>query len=356
MVMMPEVIAARCVHSMITQARCQACVDACPQGAWVIDDERLGIDPNRCDGCELCVPACPQAAITARFGPVVRRTSQGTLAFAACDQAGVRGLIPPLIPCLHALGIRELLQLAREGIDRLVTARGACDLCPRGQTNRLGAQVLAVNQLLTARRLPGLIHEELATPAWEGAWREASDPANNHRLSRRHFFLAAVQEPVQRLRERLEGSKAQGLPPGRLLPPAAPGEPLPLAPQLEVMLCTGCDACVRLCPQRALRIEPADGLPQAYVIDAAACSGCSICIDVCPTAAMSLLRWQAPPQDRLPLVTRRCRACGVVFHLPQWPEKPPNPGPRAEGQRQREPLCPICFRANHSQRLFQILP
>ena len=354
--MIPEVVAARCVHGMITQARCQACVDACPQGAWVIDDERLGIDPDRCDGCELCVPACPQAAILARFGPRLRRTRQGALAFAACDRAGVGGPDPPLMPCLHALGLRELLRLAREGIDRLVTARGDCDHCPRGQGERFGERLRAVNQLLTSRRLTPIFHQELAPPAFEDAWREARDPANDPRLSRRHFFLEALREPVQRLRERLEGQEDQGLPPGRLLPPGVPGDPLPLAPHLDVLLCTGCDACVRLCPQGALRMERAEGQPPAYVMDAAACSGCGICIDVCATGALTLLRWQVAPQDRLPLVTQRCRACGVSFHLPHWSRNPSAADPAAQAGRRREPLCPICFRVDHSQRLFQVLP
>jgi ferredoxin len=354
--MIPDVIAARCVHSIITQARCQACAVACPQSAWVIDDERLGIDANRCDGCELCVPACPQAAIVARFGPAPRRTRQGLLAFAACERAGVRDADAPIMPCLHALGSRELLRLARAGVDRLVTARGACDQCPRGQGEQLGDCLLAVNQLLKARQLACLVHEELAPPTWEDAWRSAQDPANDQRLSRRGFFLQAIRVPVQRLRERLMEDEDQGLPPGRLLPPAAPGEPVPLAPQLETLLCTGCDACVRLCPQGALGLERAEGLGQAYVIDAASCSGCGICIDVCATGAVSLLRWQPPPLDRLPLVTQRCRACGVNFHLPRWPQDPPQPDREAPTRRHRQPLCPICFRADHAQRLFQVLP
>jgi len=69
---LPEVVAERCVHSLIERATCRRCVDACPTRAWVIDDERLGIDPARCDGCGLCAPACPQAAIVARAAEPLR--------------------------------------------------------------------------------------------------------------------------------------------------------------------------------------------------------------------------------------------------------------------------------------------
>ena len=60
---LPEILAERCVHSRLETASCQACVDSCPQGAWVLDDASLGINTETCDGCGLCAAACPQAAI-----------------------------------------------------------------------------------------------------------------------------------------------------------------------------------------------------------------------------------------------------------------------------------------------------
>ncbi|WP_284189035.1 4Fe-4S binding protein, partial [Zoogloea oryzae] len=53
----------RCVHRLAAVARCRACVDACPTGAWTMQPDGLDFDPARCDGCGLCVPACPPGAL-----------------------------------------------------------------------------------------------------------------------------------------------------------------------------------------------------------------------------------------------------------------------------------------------------
>jgi Pyruvate/2-oxoacid:ferredoxin oxidoreductase delta subunit len=68
---LPEILAERCVHSVLETARCHACVDSCPRDAWVLDDESLGIDTEACDGCGLCAAACPQAAIVHPHEPTI---------------------------------------------------------------------------------------------------------------------------------------------------------------------------------------------------------------------------------------------------------------------------------------------
>ena len=64
---LPEVVAGRCVHTILEGASCKAYVDVCPRQAWVLDEEQLGIDVDRCNGCGLCAAACPQDAIHARL-------------------------------------------------------------------------------------------------------------------------------------------------------------------------------------------------------------------------------------------------------------------------------------------------
>ena len=45
--------------------------------------------------------------------------------------------------------------------------------------------------------------------------------------------------------------------------------------------CVGCGACLRTCPERAMR--PGDGHP--IVVLATGCSGCGECAEVCPVDA-----------------------------------------------------------------------
>ncbi len=345
----PQVRAERCVHSLIEQASCHACVAACPKGAWLIDDERLGIDTSRCDGCDLCVPACPQAAIIQRYRPLILHTDQGAIAFTACEFAGIQGEGLPIIPCLHALGLRDLLGLVQEGVGQMVTASGDCDHCWRGRGEGFPQRLDSVNHLLEQRQLPSLIQLHLGPSAWLRQWEVANHPANRLRLNRRDFFQRALQIPIERIRQTLEGADASRVPPGQLLPPASPGEPLPFAPVLDDMLCAGCDACMRLCPHAALGLELSEGKAQHYVVRAENCTGCGICLDVCATHALSIQRWQAPPRDQIPLVENQCRSCGVRFHLPQGPP------PRSGGGQPPPPLCVICFRRDHSLKLFQVL-
>lgn len=346
---LPRLHAERCVHSRITQASCRACVDTCPTGAWVINEERLGIDPSRCDGCDLCVPVCPEGALTSRFHPVVRQTRHGAFAFAACHYTGLADRDLPLAPCLNALSILDLLRLVRDQIGQLVTAAGDCARCPRGQGEGLRQRLAAVNQLLVRRGLPRLAHQALSVGDWEQAWHAAADPGNHPTLNRRAFFRSAVTVPLRRVRETLDPAEGDEHLPGRLLPPARPGDPFPLAPVMDTLLCSGCDACLRTCPQGVIQLERQEGRAQAYVIAAENCSGCGLCEDVCATQAMNIQRWAPLPQPRIPLIEERCGSCGVTFHLPRG-------GIPTHDRRASAPSrCPICFQVDHQRHLYQVL-
>jgi Fe-S-cluster-containing hydrogenase component 2 len=56
-----------------------------------------------------------------------------------------------------------------------------------------------------------------------------------------------------------------------------------MAAKVDEELCTGCGACVEVCPVEAISLR--DGKTQ---IDSDKCVDCGVCVDECPTDAISV--------------------------------------------------------------------
>ncbi|MCU0836334.1 MAG: 4Fe-4S binding protein [Chromatiaceae bacterium] len=335
---LPEVIAERCVHARFELASCRDCADACPRRAWVVDDERLGIDAARCDGCGLCAPACPEGAVLDRWHPVRCRVDGELLAFAACSESGAPAG-SGLMPCLHVLGIHRLLGLHRDGVRRLILTRGDCGDCPRGAVTRVDTSLAQVALLLRDRGLPSLELTWLDPAAWSRSLIAARARHRPPGVDRRAFFRRAVELAAEGAAE-LASRDGQGapdfVPPGRLVPRTGTGPLALYAPRIDERHCTGCHACAQLCPHDAIRLQ-SDG----YQLDPDGCTGCRICADACADAAVTVERLSPSPQGLVPLTKRRCRACGADFHLP--------------AAKAASDLCPVCTHTGHHRRLFQVL-
>ena len=341
-VVLPQIIGERCVHALMEQAKCRACADACPTQAWVIDDDTLGIDATRCDGCDLCVPACPQAVITHRFAPAVKITEAGAMAFAACEHSGVRDINDGLMPCLHAVGLSDLLRLYQEGVTHLDVSSGDCDRCSRGGGGSLEGRVTEVNRLLTSRGAEPLAYRTLEPAVWIEAAHRVDERAGGRALSRRAFFRSAFEAPRERVEAVFQEIAGAFSPPGTRLPEGPPEALFPYVPVIEPERCSGCDACARLCPHGAIALAGEASRGLAYRIDPRYCTNCHLCVDVCEERAVEVRVGSTLPRERVPLHRGRCRACGVAFHLP------------VVGGEARS-LCRICRRTNHYRSLYQVL-
>lgn len=343
--LLPEVIAARCVHSLMEQATCRACVDACPTRAWVIDDERLGIDPGRCDGCGLCAPACPEGAILGHHAPALVQGDGLPTAFAVCGRASTEAVgavegTKGLLPCLHVLGVRALVELWHRGIRRLVLCAGDCGTCPRGGAVPLEHALRQLSALLLDRGEKPVEAYTLPPERWLLAWRDARARQRAPAQDRRAFFrglVAAAAETAASLAQRADPRVADFIPPGRMIPGTPIGGLRLHAPRIDGARCTGCDACARLCPHAAIRSET-----RAYLFDPDGCTGCGICVDACVTGALSIQPQDPSPPTRLPLHERRCHGCGAPFRTP-------------EASIESTDLCPICTVTGHHGRLYQVL-
>lgn len=327
----PIVDGERCVLSIAVDAGCRACADVCPRRAFVMSEDTLGLDTDACDGCAICVAACPRRAITLARTAAAVSVDDPSVVLVACTVSGVASG-PGAMACLDAVGLDELAGLYARGARRLLVARGECATCARGTRAIFDAAIGDLGRLLEDRRLTPIAVAELPAGEWSRQRAAATAP------SRRGFLLAV------RGRHRRDTSPAhEPQPAARALP--APSRPDPLNPFLPVIdgaACTACDACVRICPDGALRLEIADTGTAAYQIEPRRCTGCRLCADVCDARAMSVATWLRGGASALRLDRAQCKSCGNVFRRPA-------------GRRSESRACRVCEAAAPSRNLFQVI-
>jgi ferredoxin len=334
----PEVDGERCVHGRSPSAGCRACVAACPTGAFVLDEDMLGIRESGCDGCGLCRPVCPERAIALPFTPLLRSDRDERLAlFARCERAGGDG--PGEVACIHALGRADLEKLEKRRLTLVALFAGDCSACPRGPGGEQGHPsadqlVVSYNAFRAAR---GLAMLELRRVDDDAGWRAA---------------LARFPEPAERVdpsRRRLLAAFRGSLDDSRI--DARPTEPAAERgadwlyyhrPQLDAAACNGCDACVNICPHGVLALHRGGATGLSYVIDPTGCTGCGLCRDVCAPQAIAILGLGRLEQARLPLGEGKCYKCGVPFHRP------------ARQPHAAAGLCRICADKDPTSKLYQV--
>lgn len=344
-VRIPDIIGERCVHSQMEMAQCQACVDACPTGAWHLDEELLGIDPEACDGCGLCAPACSEGAIVHEHEPYIGQWKEEKLALAACERAGLEAEGQGIVPCMHALGLRNLITLYMQGARLFFISHGDCDQCPRGGAARLQSLMTDFNGLLSQRGLPSLELRDLPAVKWARMVQTVSQAETGITVNRRNFFrhaAADIAEQAMKYSSLEDAERATFEPAGCMLPAQHAEDRLPFVPEIDLTRCNGCDACARLCPHEAIGIRETEKEQLCYAIDAQQCTGCGICTDVCEEQAVSVQKWVTPEQRIIILEEAKCRSCNAPFHGP------------ADAIHDNG-LCRICNVVDHNRNLYQVL-
>lgn len=324
--MVPHLRPGACTHARLVDASCQACEDICAEIAIFPAGQDLHLDPEACSGCGACVAVCPQNALSQpAAAPVIAARRTGDVAVALClRHPAAEGRAAAV--CVHALGLADLAVLLAAGIDRLALATGDCDACPIRPLTLIDDAVARLASLCQARGLLPL-RVDVAT----GADLALLPPADTiDSPARRALFTPppAAETTAPRASQTLVVLQRQG---------NRDAVPFAFSPAIQPDRCTGCDACLRVCPTAALTLTDA---PVAYRADPARCTGCALCVDVCGDAAISVTP-MAPAAPDVALSEWACRACGVPSHAP---------GPVPD-----DGLCRICRSTGHQKKLFQVL-
>ncbi len=328
----PKINSAVCVLTLSPVAQCTACVDICPRNALCLDDDSLGLDEDACDACGLCRPACPEGAVEIPVNLALREDSeQGITAFLACSRAGVQHE-DGTVPCLHAVGMRDIQHLAEEGVAQIALACGDCQTCPRNSDRSFDRSVEDFNALQKSRGKAIMRLERLPIATWR------------HEIDSRRKHTSAVDQGRRQFLSLFTGRHEAQLG-HRRRSPTEIGDTeswiYAAVPEIDGTKCNGCDACVRVCPHGVLALSHIEAGSE-YRIDPGQCTGCQLCNDVCDQGAVTLKTMVTQKQRSVPLKGGKCRICGVRFHAPK----------AAKGQHD---TCPICAKTGHHVKLFQVL-
>ena len=117
-----------------------------------------------------------------------------------------------------------------------------------------------------------------------------------------------------------------------------PGALFARVPVIDPQICTGCDACLRICPHDILSFNRDGAGGARYDVAPSGCDGCAICADLCGEGAISIQEMRERPEP-VALTEWTCRACRAPVHAPVA---------GADG------LCSICARSGHHKKLFQV--
>ena len=305
----PQVSADRCLRA--SGSECRECVDMCPAGALRLDLRRTTAAPQQvsssCTDCGLCAAACPSGAITGVGVPAgtltrvaERRASGMRVACAPARRGRPRGADQASpASCLAALHpetvVATALALAPGATLSLVRAQ--CSGCPSAQQVRVEVVVRESVDLLgrlddTGRRV-ALVDASSDAPDGEPepdvppGGPAGRDWSRRELLtSRRSGGRAAPALAVTVARAELLSHSAD--------PSSTTGQ---LTHPVDARGCTFCDACVAVCPTRALSIDtlPAgetevdDGVVRLELaVDPSACVGCRRCAQVCVGGHLTL--------------------------------------------------------------------
>lgn len=116
---------------------------------------------------------------------------------------------------------------------------------------------------------------------------------------------------------------------------------LPHSVQLNMLKCTACDGCVKICPSNAMTIEPKKN-SMAYTINSMNCDGCGECASFCDKDAISIDYYSQGNQQQYLIEEKKCLHCSHVFHVNYL------------NQQSNDKYCTVCQKYKHAKASLRI--
>jgi ferredoxin len=387
-----EVIPAVDASSCIASTGCRLCLSSCPEGAILLQEERVMIKKESCTGCGLCLSNCPEEAIL--FPPFSPKELHAQLALLlgggekeaakkvlllACQQAtphlgegSEEGIAPlaasPLqilnlrLPSLALLSPFLLLKALALGATGITLFRCTAQTCachnPRFQDMLHFSEALLVALGVEGARLCSL-------DAGEG-----SEEALSRKLQ---IFLETLEQfsppfpQGEPLREAILATSDLSSLLKVLLGSVSPrherlvekGVPLGLLALQGPSFCTFCGICPSVCPTRALMIEE-EGEEYNLNFAHALCVACGECVRQCPEQVLNLERGidfallQKGPLSLTKDEIIYCRECKEEIAPARMLAKVQNKLSEKNSQQDLLALCATCRLKKSLNRLINV--
>lgn len=283
------------VEGRCTVPRCSLCASACPEGAIQVVDNTLKVDSSLCTRCAKCLPVCPSGALKMQglnsedrlrvAGAWTRETGHGgtVLLYAhpspsevlkrSSDWAQSSIVLPMEVPCIRAIGTREVLKYLAMGFSTIAGVEDE-DWCFRAH----GSDA-SVSGLTTAQEVVRKINCGKRVFVFDVAHLDLSGISNveaqpSHLPTRSSTGDEAAVEQTSILllsASRMElAGKGWGI------------------VSIDKSKCTVCGVCVEICPPRALVVEEAGEGGTAIAFSHSACTGCGLCQAECPEKCLDV--------------------------------------------------------------------
>lgn len=289
----------RCSRMRFDRSSCTRCTEQCRAGALSFREE-VGVDTEACSGCMLCTASCPSGCFEADldFFSVLGRLRKIPQPVLGCS--GRPGLASHVkTPCLGFLTEEHMIATAVFLREPLQVNLAGCAGCENGfiaETVRAGRENIRRNLSPAVSSRIILVEDTAALD-----YREIS-------YDRRGFFRALRNLTFLHASEVFEsgndgcGGEAYSV---KKVPEKRDilNRALPLLPAevrrkaLEAYYyslrlgenCTGCFACVGMCPSGALRVGTEGAVP-VLEFKSSLCGGCGLCREFCMVSALQVER------------------------------------------------------------------